>query len=830
MMKRRIGLRQAVVIPFTVIVLIVVSTFAILWNYDYERLAQKHSERIAQAMSTLTKDRLEAFLFEPYRLAEVSADYIAGQELYKAENMDEIQRYQKSLYNTFDFSLPQIATISYGDEEGRFSGIRLNSDNTYNLMLQDERTEEKLVIYKGEETDSGILADFDDYDPRIRPWYRQAKSSQEAKWSDVYVNFDEKQQATISALARIYDRANVFQGVICYDISMSGLNGFLAKQLEGSNGLIYIVDKDWNLIVQSREEEETAKKGGQEEELLVNALESSLLPIRESAGYLQGLGELPDTMIHVDIEKEKNFLYISQMKELVGLNWRVVILLPETELMGNMKAKQNFLIAFGFWITVLGCIIGFILVSSFISPISKGVLAASEISKGQYGIHISGKRMWIKETAEFMNAFNKMSDKLKESVERIKHNEEEYSTLIENINNLIFSLSPEGDILSVNRVFEKMKGRGREHFKGKHFSSAFAKEEDIHYFDHMFLKIKEEKECISFPYTFMDVEGERHVYIINFIPLLNSEGELLRILGSTTDITELDKMQKEIKQLHEREKKRLEELVTEKTSELSQAMKEIMEMEKMASLGSLVSGVAHEINTPLGVAVSAASFMENMNHHGNELLQNGQMTKSEFMKYMDSMTETSFILNNNLRKAADLVKNFKQMAVNQSIEEKVGFYMEDFLNTLLINLKHAYKNRGVQFIIECAEKRKIYSYPGAYSQILTNLIMNSLIHAFGDREGVIKITVHTLEKEMILRYSDNGRGIPAENMDKVFDPFFTTNRSGGGSGLGLSIIYNIVTAQLGGKITCESALGSGVVFYIKVPIVTEENEDEERLE
>lgn len=827
--KHKISLRQAILIPFAAIVLIVVVTFAVLWNYDYERLAKKQGERVTQIMSTLIEDRLKALLQEPYRLSELSASYISQRNLFVQEDLKDIQDYELSVYKTLGLSLPQIATISYGDENGNFAGIRLNDDNSYNLMLKDKRTKDKLIIYKGEDTDSEVISEFDGYDPRQRPWYVQAKSTTQERWSDIYVNYDEKRRATISTLVRIYDKTGKFTGVMCYDVSLDELNEYLESQLQNNKGLIYIVDKDWKLIAQSAEE---AQGTGQDSTVteLMSAMKSNLPAIRESSEYFGALSTLPDHIILKKIDNKVNFMHVSQVEELGSLNWKIVILLPETELMGNMKAKQISLIVLGVFITILGSVIGLLLINSIIGSITKSVSGASEISEGKYGIHIKSRRTFIKETSELLSAFNRMSDKLKEYFEKIKRKEEEYRTLVENVNNSIFSVAPDGSILSVNNVFETITGWSRKNIIGKHFNNIFTERSNIAYFEERFIQIKENRERITFPYNFLDSDGNRHVYIIDFIPLLNENGELLRILGSTTDITELDNAQKEIKYLHEKEKERLQELVKERTSELSQAMKEIMEMEKFASLGSLVSGVAHEINTPLGVAVSAASYMENTNSHAQELLQEGKMTKSEFIKYIDSMNETSFILNNNLRRAAELVKSFKQMAVNQSNEQKISFNFNGFLETLLINLKHEYKNTGIQFVIDCGKELQINSYPGAYSQIFTNLIMNSIIHAFPDKEGIIKIVAYTDADDITVQYSDDGKGIEPQNLDKIFEPFFTTNRSSGGSGLGLSIVYNIVTVQLGGRITCESTLGSGTLFCIKIPIISEDKTYDKGLE
>lgn len=143
---------------------------------------------------------------------------------------------------------------------------------------------------------------------------------------------------------------------------------------------------------------------------------------------------------------------------------------------------------------------------------------------------------------------------------------------------------------------------------------------------------------------------------------------------------------------------------------------------------------------------------------------------------MDTMQETTVILNTNLRRASELVKSFKQMAVNQSIEEKSHFSLYDLIQMLLTSLKHEFKNTDIQFQIDCSPELELYNYSGAFTQILTNLIMNSLIHGFKEnKSGTIKISAIVTNSELNLIYSDNGLGISPHNLQRIFEPFFTTN-------------------------------------------------------
>ena len=279
--------------------------------------------------------------------------------------------------------------------------------------------------------------------------------------------------------------------------------------------------------------------------------------------------------------------------------------------------------------------------------------------------------------------------------------------------------------------------------------------------------------------------------------------------------------------LEEKVRKRTEEVerknreLHDAFTHLQQTQQQLVETEKMASLAGLIAGVSHEINTPVGIGVTAVSNLheridEIMKHYRAE-----QMTKSEFEEFLGAAKQLSEMTMLNLDRASEQIKSFKQVAVDQSSEEKRTFVLYDYLQDILLSLKPKLKKTRHRILIECPEKLAITSYPGAISQIFTNLIMNSLIHGYNNDtsvEGTITITVETEEKALQIRYSDDGKGIGPDVLPRIFDPFFTTNRAQGGSGLGLHIIYNIVTRQLEGQVHCESEPGKGVTFTLSIPI------------
>lgn len=275
----------------------------------------------------------------------------------------------------------------------------------------------------------------------------------------------------------------------------------------------------------------------------------------------------------------------------------------------------------------------------------------------------------------------------------------------------------------------------------------------------------------------------------------------------------------EIDRLHEQEKTTLEEKVQLKTSELEIVLLELNEREKLASLGSLVSGVAHEINTPLGTAITANSYLGNINTKFYAKHKDKKATSKDFENFVENIDQSSKIIGHNLDRAATLVKSFKEIAVHQSIEEKLEFNVFEYFSMVMISLHHETKRANHVIKVECSEREFINSYQGALSQIITNLVMNSINHGFEPGvSGNILLHFERVDDIGILKYSDDGKGIPEENISRIFEPFFTTNRKKGGSGLGLNIVYNIVTGQLNGKIKCNSVVDEGSEFVIEFPL------------
>jgi signal transduction histidine kinase len=253
---------------------------------------------------------------------------------------------------------------------------------------------------------------------------------------------------------------------------------------------------------------------------------------------------------------------------------------------------------------------------------------------------------------------------------------------------------------------------------------------------------------------------------------------------------------------------------------LSNTRGELMQAGKMAALGSLVAGIAHEINTPIGISVTSASSMQDQVRLLRKDFDHGQMKRSSLEQYMIHADEATDILLRNLKRAAELIRSFKMVAVDQTSDDRRTINLRTYIDEILISLQPNLKRTSIQVVNSCDENISINTIPGALYQIITNFVMNSIIHAYEPTQaGFIKISARVSGEDIVLEYSDDGKGVPDTHLEKVFDPFFTTKRGQGGSGLGLNIVYNLVVSTLKGTISITSQPGCGTTFILKFPAV-----------
>ena len=320
--------------------------------------------------------------------------------------------------------------------------------------------------------------------------------------------------------------------------------------------------------------------------------------------------------------------------------------------------------------------------------------------------------------------------------------------------------------------------------------------------------------------------GEPFWEAISLSPVLDIDQTITNYIIISEDITE--KMT--LKAAQDHLLTTLDAKVSERTLELNQKIEELettrhglIAGEKMASLGRLVAGFAHEINTPVGIGVSTISSIPAFVDKLEKMLEQDEVDEADLNFCLAQIRDSAVLGLSNMRRAADLVTRFKRTSVDQSSESERNFNVRETLNDIIVSLHNTFKKGRIAIELDGPDNLVVSSQPGSLGQIFTNLLMNSFKHGFdnGQREGTIHIRFAvegSPSNHLHFWYRDNGQGIEDSHLKKLFEPFFTTARESGGSGLGTFIVYNIVTDQLKGKIDVSSVKGEGTLFDFHFPI------------
>ena len=252
--------------------------------------------------------------------------------------------------------------------------------------------------------------------------------------------------------------------------------------------------------------------------------------------------------------------------------------------------------------------------------------------------------------------------------------------------------------------------------------------------------------------------------------------------------------------------------------ELKLAQERLVGTEKMAALGGLVAGITHDINTPIGIGVTAVSFLEERLNKLESAYAEKTLSPKALEEFINEAKQSTSLLTTNLDRASDLIASFKQIAVDQASEAVRTINFKDYVNEVIRSLHPKLKKTSHTINLQCPDDLVLNLPAGAISQIFTNLIVNSLIHGFeGKDNGVMDINITSDETNLTINYKDNGNGVTAEQLEKLFNPFFTTKRDEGGSGLGTHIMFNLVKQTLSGSIEATSEPGQGLHYFIQFP-------------
>ena len=320
----------------------------------------------------------------------------------------------------------------------------------------------------------------------------------------------------------------------------------------------------------------------------------------------------------------------------------------------------------------------------------------------------------------------------------------------------------------------------------------------------------------------MDEGRGRWIYF-TASPLRDGSGKVVGAIETLVDISERKAAEAQTRQLtaelEQRVVRRTQELAAA-NDDLKRAMGQLVQTEKLASLGNLVAGVAHELNTPLGNMLTVATTLHQCVLEFDASVASGGLRRSVLADFVNRSLEATRLLERSAERASELISHFKQVAVDQTSVRRRKFDLAKVVDETLFTLRPTLGKMTHQLVTDIEAGIVMDSYPGPLEQVLTNFVTNSLAHGFeGRSHGTMHIQAHQEGARVILVYRDDGAGMSAAAVSHAFDPFFTTRLGKGGSGLGLYIVYNMVTAVLGGRIELRSQPQTGVEFVVNLPLV-----------
>ena len=319
------------------------------------------------------------------------------------------------------------------------------------------------------------------------------------------------------------------------------------------------------------------------------------------------------------------------------------------------------------------------------------------------------------------------------------------------------------------------------------------------------------KELGFYEEEYKDSSGHMRQWLVNKLPILDANGEIENIVTVALDIGERKRVELEMRKAKDAAEGALRNLRETQNS--------LIEAEKLAALGRLVAGVAHEVNNPVGISLTVASALERKTSNFAAEVARGELRRSSLNEFLGTSRDASSQLVANLNRAAELIQSFKQVAADRNYSDQRSFDLGDLTEQVVMSLRPGLRKHNLTLNVECQPNLMMNSYPGPYGQVLTNLFLNSVAHAFPDgKAGTVDIQVRESGKDNVeIIFSDNGCGMSLDVRRRAFDPFFTTRRDQGGTGLGLHIVYSIVTNRLGGRLDLDSEPGSGTRIQIILP-------------
>lgn len=413
--KFQIRLKTALILPFMCVFAVTMGIITWYQQSSYESMLADISDKRLNALTHSVNIELDKFLSDPFNASYSLSHGISFNSLYLPHDMQNIERYLLEGAEDLYRSIEQLDVIAFGSEAGDFVGFRKEADQSQTLMLQDNRTDNKLIIYHGKSVSEHIRSTFDNYDPRTRPWYLPVAQVRAPAWSSLYVNVDERKDVTLSALSPVYNEGD-FSGVVVLDVKVDTFNSFLAEQQTLTDALIYIFDSEQRLVAHSIEQSIFTDNDRAK-------LQESLNPVIKGVGESVNSTEFSIESAPLSFEstllQERYFTHITPFVDDNGLNWYIGVSISEKDLLGTLAETQDNSLLVAIGVGSLGAVLGFYLIHQVVLPIIWTASAANNLAKGDWNCTLP-KRGIIRETNILLHSFQEMATHLRASFRALR--------------------------------------------------------------------------------------------------------------------------------------------------------------------------------------------------------------------------------------------------------------------------------------------------------------------------------------------------------------------------------------------------------------------------
>lgn len=490
---------------------------------------------------------------------------------------------------------------------------------------------------------------------------------------------------------------------------------------------------------------------------------------------------------------------------------------------GAVLLSIGLLTAAGFWMT---------------RHLSSLAAASRAVAEGHFDIALPVETH--DEIGQLSNAFNIMAHAVQQRIEEQSASAARFHAIADYSYDWESWFSTEGKLLWVNFSVERETGYlPQECLDMQGFPFVLIDSEDRADVEAKILGLTGKKSGADLEFRLRRKNGDLVWMAAAWQPIFSELGAYLGVRCSIRNIVKLKQAESALLAHSEQ----LEKTVESRTSDLratnkeleqafnslQQTQSQLVQAEKMASLGNLVAGISHEVNTPLGIGVTSASSLQEELSVIQQRYQDGSMTRSDMDAFLAHADQACTILLSNMARASNLIRSFKQVAVDQSSGEWRQVNLAHYFDDILISLRPKLKHTLVSVHNEADLDLSIYSQPGTLYQIVSNLVLNALTHAFESGQiGAIWLGAHRDGDYIEVSCKDDGKGIADADLPRVFEPFFTTRRGRGGTGLGLSIVYNLTTTLLHGEVSVQSKLGHGTTFVVRFPLTQREDKNDKK--